>query len=233
MSKKQEASTDTMERKLPKAPKAEWASSAHRERIVDPKKTKAFVQDALNEAWDRIPPCAKMILTYCDLDVLHLVNGADSYEESEDKPPIECSSRYGRVIISGTKVFINVACFDQTDVGRVDLMWVIAHEFAHMFMGVMQMWAYFGLEAIVEGGHESRALKSYPLIADSALMAVILQGTINFGFPSAFSGDGYREYMADTYALVWGFKPATVKYYDQDCREVSSRSWPRPATTVE
>ena len=62
MSRTAKSTTRTQQYELPKIPKAKWASSADRRHTVDPKKTKTFVQNALDEAWNRIPPRLNALL---------------------------------------------------------------------------------------------------------------------------------------------------------------------------
>ncbi len=195
-------------RSPPPAPRVRWRRG-DRARTPDADALRRMAQGALDETWRGLPGCVRFVIDRFASHYVMLVNVTKDLPRDDPKWDeffdglAHCE---GRVTYEGKLVVLNLACFRRTKRDRAQIVWTLAHEFAHGFEGRMRLLAWFGFTYHKEGkweeDHVYRRRGFRP-------KEEIVEHAIRWGGGAEAEPDEapLHERVADALALAWGFVP--------------------------
>jgi len=217
----------------PQPPRVQWVPKLGRARTKAPRQQKVFVQQVVNEVWYRLSLCVRQIIKIRLFERIDLVNVSAKIDDEMLLYRYVCSGVErleqveGNVTHGGSLITLNIAWFERTDVGRGKLIWVTAHEFAHVYTGTMQALAWKGfVEQVSDPSRMDILSRSLTLSRTDKIVAESLRWHERTERNPRRERD-LEEEMADHTALAWGFG------YERYCYDLAlQRHILRVATTL-
>lgn len=197
--------------KSPRAPTVRWRSKKAEARAKRPDVTKRFAQGVVNEVWGRLPLCVRLILSrYLEkVCIAHVSRPGE--DDPDDGFGLQLTDIEGRVFGDDMYVLINLAYFKITKKDRPRMLWVIAHELAHVYLAHMRRLAYLGFRSQQEERRKSGRMfkQGFTNVDDEALAEAI---RYHERLHPSKEKCPLEERMADNIAISWGFDAEVVLY---------------------
>ncbi len=215
--------------KAPRSPTMLWRNKKDRARTKHPDVMRRFAQSAVNEVWRRIPLCIRLIIAHFAIPNVRLVN-VDCPEVEAEELDQGFTDVEGRAGHDSTLVTLNVAYFKATKTDRPRMVWVLAHEYAHIYLGQMMWlaWEGFMREGRSRKGVGHRSPSRLAALDDDAVAEAIRCHERKL--PKK-KGPRLDECMADRIAEAWRFGFEHDLYLDENLRtefaDWDSRGRPR------
>jgi len=201
------AQRSTRRPKAPRPPTVRWRNKRDKARAKQPDVMNRFAQNAVNEVWHRLPLCVRLLLARFMEKVYIAHVSRPEEDDPDDGFCLRLTDIEGRVFGDDMFLILNLAYFESTKKDRPRMLWVIAHELAHVYLAHMRRLAYLGFrsqqEKRLKAGQTFK--QGFTDVDDDDLADAII------GHPKQ-EESSLNERLADNIAITWGFDVEVVLY---------------------